>query len=470
MGKPAERAADTAGRELVFTRVFDAPRELVFAVWTDPKHLVNWYGPRGFTTVTHGMDVRVGGVWAFTMRGPDRDYPSKVVFHEVVRPERLVYQYVPVEGADDVYHTNEVTFADEGGKTRVTMRLVFDSPADLADVVVKNGATEGGNQTLDRLGELLAAQAPAGKVLVLTRSFAAPPELVFKAWTDPKHVAKWWGPAVFTNRIRSWDARPGGVIDLDMVGPDGSAFPMGGTFLEVEPDRKLVFTSTAFTGPDGESQLVNVNTVTFEAKDGRTEMTVRAVVVKASAAMAGPLSGMAAGWAGSLEKLAADLAPAEEFVLTREFAAPRELVFRAWTESERLAKWFGPAGMTVFVKANDPRPGGVMHYGMKTPTGQTMYGRWVYRAVVPPDRLAFVVSFADEHGNPVRAPFSDTWPVEVLSEITFIEWDGRTTVTMRGVPVNATAAEKAAFKAGHGNMDRGWAGTLDQLAAHLAAG
>jgi uncharacterized protein YndB with AHSA1/START domain len=461
---------DTADRELVFTRVFDAPRELVFALWTDPKHLANWYGPRGFTTITDSMDVRPGGTWKFTMRGPDRDYPNKVVFREVVRPERLVYQHVGGDETEGVTHRNEVTFAAEGGKTRVTMRLVFDSPAVLADVNVKYGASEGGKQTLERLGELLAAQAPAGKVLVMTRSFAAPPGLVFEAWTRPEHVAKWWGPQVFTNRVRSWDAKPGGVIDLDMVGPDGTAFPMGGTFLEVEPGRKLVFTSTAFTGPDGVPLLENVNTVTFEERDGRTEMVLRAVVVRASAAMAGPLAGMAAGWAGSLEKLAGDLAPAEEFVLTREFAAPRELVFKAWTESERLAKWFGPAGMTTFVVSNDLRPGGVMHYGMKTPSGQTMYGRWVYRAVAPPDRLAFVVSFADERGTPIRAPFSDTWPVEVLSEVTLIEWDGKTTVNMRAVPVNATEAEKAAFKAGHGSMVKGWAGTLEQLAAHLAVG
>src|SRR4051812_10459111 len=244
-----DRAADTADRELVFTRAFDAPRELVFAVWTDPKHLVNWYGPRGFTTATHSMDFRPGGTWRFTMRGPDRDYPNKVVFQEIARPERLVYQHVGEEGTEDVYHKNVVTFADEGGKTRVTMRLIFDSPAALNDVNVKYGATEGGKQTLDRLGEHLAAQAPAGKAGVLTRSFAAPPELMFKAWTDPKHVGKWWGPGMFTNVVRAWDAKPGGTIDLDMVGPDGTAYPMGGTFLEVEPGRKLVFTSTAFTGP-----------------------------------------------------------------------------------------------------------------------------------------------------------------------------------------------------------------------------
>lgn len=83
-------AANTTDRELVFTRIFDVPRDLVFTAWTDPKHVAQWWGPIGFTTTIHEMDVRPNGVWRLTMRGPDGvDYRNRIVFLEVVRPERL---------------------------------------------------------------------------------------------------------------------------------------------------------------------------------------------------------------------------------------------------------------------------------------------------------------------------------------------------------------------------------------------
>ena len=89
-----QAVALTPDREIVIKRTLDAPRELVFAAWTDLKHLPHWYGPNGFTTTIHEMDLRPGGVWRLTMHGPDgRDYTSKIVFSEVVRPERLVYRH-----------------------------------------------------------------------------------------------------------------------------------------------------------------------------------------------------------------------------------------------------------------------------------------------------------------------------------------------------------------------------------------
>ncbi len=83
-----------AARSIVVTRVFDAPRNLVFDAWTDSRHVGNWYGPRGFTLTTYEMDVRPGGVWRFTMHGPDGvDYPNKITYIEIVKPERLVYDH-----------------------------------------------------------------------------------------------------------------------------------------------------------------------------------------------------------------------------------------------------------------------------------------------------------------------------------------------------------------------------------------
>ncbi|MBW3624243.1 MAG: SRPBCC domain-containing protein [Armatimonadetes bacterium] len=164
-------------------------------------------------------------------------------------------------------------------------------------------------------------------------------------------------------------------------------------------------------------------------------------------------------------------APADrEFVVTRDFDAPRDLVWRAWTEADRLMRWFGPKGFAMHVAEMDLRPGGAFHYGLRSPNGQEMWGKWVFREIAPPERLAFLASFADEAGNTIRAPFSAEWPLELLSTVTFDERDGRTTLTMRSVPVNATEAERRTFEAGFKSMQAGWGGTLDQLDAHLAEG
>lgn len=163
-------------------------------------------------------------------------------------------------------------------------------------------------------------------------------------------------------------------------------------------------------------------------------------------------------------------APDREFVISRVFGAPRDLVFKAWTEPDRLARWWGPKGFTLLSCTLALRPGGLFHYGMRSPTGAEMWGRWAFREVVPPERLVFVASFSDPAGGVVRAPFSADWPLEVLSTLTLTEHAGQTTLTMRGVPADAGPAEQAAFDAARGGMTQGWTGTLDQLAAALADG
>src|SRR5580704_5217678 len=134
-------AAKVGEREIVATKIFDAPRELVFQMWTEPKHLEQWWGPKGFTTSVYEMDVRPGGVWRLTMRGPDGvDYKNRIVFLEVVKPERLVFKHEPDEESEPVGHETTVTFAEEGAKTRLTMRMLFPSTAAREHVVKKYGA------------------------------------------------------------------------------------------------------------------------------------------------------------------------------------------------------------------------------------------------------------------------------------------------------------------------------------------
>lgn len=121
-------------------------------------------------------------------------------------------------------------------------------------------------------------------------------------------------------------------------------------------------------------------------------------------------------------------------VITRTFDAPRDLVFKMWTETEHLKHWWGPKGFTFGISKLDLRPGGVFHYSMTSPDGHEMWGKFVYREIVAPEKIVFINSFSDEEGNTVRAPFSPTWPLEILNTITFAEHEGKTVITMRGNP------------------------------------
>ena len=148
---------EQSARELVFTRVFDAPRELVFKAWTEPEHVAQWWGPDGFTTTIYEMDVRPGGVWRFIMHGPDGvDYKNKIVFNEVVKAERLVYTHSGDVDSKPMHFQVTVTFSGQGGKTRLSMRTLFETAAELDRVVEKHGAVEGAKQHLRRLAKHLA--------------------------------------------------------------------------------------------------------------------------------------------------------------------------------------------------------------------------------------------------------------------------------------------------------------------------
>lgn len=156
------------------------------------------------------------------------------------------------------------------------------------------------------------------------------------------------------------------------------------------------------------------------------------------------------------------------FVSTYELNAPRELVFQAWTQAEHLAGWFGPKGMTLKVISLDLRPGGMFHYEIRMPSGDMMYGRFIYGVIAPPERLEYITSFADANGNPVHHPLSPDWPLEIFSVVTFEEIDGKTKMTLSAKAHNASDTEKQAFETGAGSLKQGWAGTIQQLHSYLS--
>jgi uncharacterized protein YndB with AHSA1/START domain len=320
MSEANQPATLVGDREIVAVRIFDAPRELVFEMFTDAKHIGHWWGPKGFTTTTFSMDVKPGGVWRFVMHGPDgRDYENKVTYLEVVKPQRLVYKHGGDKEVEPVNFQVTATFEDLDGKTKLTWRMIFPSANARNYVVKEYGAVDGLTQTLARLGEQFA-------------------------------------------------------------------------------------------------------------KTGTAD---------------------------------------EAFVISRSFDAPRDLVWKAWTERDRLLEWFGPKGFKMTTADLDFRPGGIFHYCLRSPDGKEMWGKFVYREIIPPQRIVLVNSFSDEQGNITVHPFSPTWPREMLSTTTFAEHQGKTIITIYWQPLNANEAERNTFNTSRDGMTMGWTGTFDQLAEYL---
>jgi uncharacterized protein YndB with AHSA1/START domain len=325
-------------------------------------------------------------------------------------------------------------------------------------------------------------QVSADREIVTTRILEAPRELVWKVWTDPQHILQWWGPTGFTTTTAAMEVRPGGQWRFTMHGPDGRDYENLITYLEVSAPSRLVYKH------GGERDLEPVNfqtTVTFEALPGepnRTRLTMRAVFPSAKArefvireynAAEGGKQTIArlAGHVEALARAGGSATASKPFVIQRVVKAPRELVWRVWTQAEHLAKWFGPAGCTLSVEKLELRQGGVFHYAMRVSGSPDHWGKWVFREIVPNERLAFVVSFADAKGATIRAPFDDNWPREMHSVVTFEPHAGigkGTVITVQWSAHDASAAEQKMFDDGHGSMTQGWTGTFDKLVEYVA--
>lgn len=158
---------DRDPRSIIGTRVFDAPRELVWQAWTDPKHLAQWWGPNGFTTTTtttSAFEFRAGGIWRFVMHGPDgRDYQNRITFDEIVKPERIIYRHDGGEDVEPVQFTQTVTFEDlRDNQTRMIWHGKFPTAEERKRVIETYGADKGLMQTMARLVEYVAAMAKSG--------------------------------------------------------------------------------------------------------------------------------------------------------------------------------------------------------------------------------------------------------------------------------------------------------------------
>jgi uncharacterized protein YndB with AHSA1/START domain len=157
------------------------------------------------------------------------------------------------------------------------------------------------------------------------------------------------------------------------------------------------------------------------------------------------------------------------FVIERTFDAPRGLMWKAWTEPERMLHWFGPKGGKMIQAKMDLRPGGIYHYCLQYGEGAPMWGKFVYREIAPQDRMVWINSFSDAEGGITRHPMSPTWPRQLLTVVTFSGAGNKTTVRVEWTPIEATAEELETFENAREGMGGGWGGTFDQLAEYLAS-
>ncbi len=267
-------------KDLVLTRVFDAPRALVWQAWTAPKMLAIWWGPKGFTNPRCEVDVRRDGLIHIDMRGPDGTvYPMAGKYKEVVEPERLVFTSgaLDKDGKLLFEFLNTITFAEKEGRTQLTLhsRLLHKTP-DTERYL--RGHKAGWTLSLERLDQLVANTAD--REIIIARTFDAPRELVWEAWTNPKHIVQWWGPKGFTTTIEKMDVRPGGIWKQVMHGPGGTDYPNQSVFTEVMKPERIVFSHTG--ARKGAKGVNKVMIWTFEEVGKKTKVTIRQVYQNAA--------------------------------------------------------------------------------------------------------------------------------------------------------------------------------------------
>jgi uncharacterized protein YndB with AHSA1/START domain len=269
-----------AAPDLVISRLFHAPRPLVWQAWTDPAHIVKWWGPHRFGTPRAEIDVRPGGAIRFDMRGPSgRVYPSVGTVKEVVEHERLAVVTSLLQDGEAIADVLQVvTFEEHRDGTRVTLNATVLRKTDAATGPL-SGMREGWSQSLDRLASYATTTA-SERDMVVTRRFHAPIDLVWDAWTSPAHLEAWWGPTGFRTTTTHFDLSAGGQWVYTMHGPDGTDYPSVMAFREIVHGRRLAYSQSG--GRTGGPVLRFEATIVFERDEVGTRVTLHAVFASAA--------------------------------------------------------------------------------------------------------------------------------------------------------------------------------------------
>jgi len=307
--------------EIAITRVYDAPVEAVWDAWTDPEQVAQWWGPRGFTLTTHSRDLRPGGIWHYTMHGPDgTDYINKTLYHVVEEHKQLVYDHGGNDEQAPLFRVT-VLFIPTGDKTTMHMTMAL-ATAEAAANTRKFIKEAGGNATWDRLAEYLDEQLAGRDTFVINRTFDAPQQTAFQMWTDPEHFSKWLPPTGFDMEILEGTIAPGQSAFYRMTNHKDVTMYGRIEYQTIEPPCGLVYTQQFCDEAGNLSRHPHVpvwpatmlSTIEITAED---KNTTRVTVTWTPFGEATPeelqafrdmRSSMTMGWTGSFDKLEALLA------------------------------------------------------------------------------------------------------------------------------------------------------------------
>jgi uncharacterized protein YndB with AHSA1/START domain len=313
-------------------------------------------------------------------------------------------------------------------------------------MTASNASTDAKNKT--------TITAPANEpVIILTREFDAPRELVYAMHTRPEHVKRWWGPSYITLSICEIDLRPGGEWRYVFAKGAGPGMTFKGVYREVVPPERLVY--TFIFDVEHIRDHPALVTATFEERDGKTTLTQTTRHDTFEARDGHLNSGMEAGAKETMDRLEELLATMPtQLVLTRIFDAPRELVFKAWTERDRVARWWSPKGFTNPVCEIDVRPGGKIKIHMRGPDGAIHPMEGEFKEIVAPERLVFRAWALNQRGERM---------FEMETTVIFAERGGKTEMKFetRAVKVTGEAAGPLS------GMTQGWTESLERLKAEV---
>lgn len=308
-------AAKNNSNEITINRIYDAPVKAVWDAWTDPKQAAKWWGPRGFTITTHSKDLRPGGIWHYTMHGPDgTDWINKTKYFEVEKHSRLVYDHGGNDEQAPLFRVT-VTFKEVKNKTHMEMTMVVYTPNSVQEMkkIIKHA---GGNSTWDRLAEFLEKESSGKEKFVINRTFDAPITTIYEMWTNPKLVAKWMPPTGMEMTFLKADIKPGGSSLYFMNGGDIKMYGRA-SYLEIQKPNRMTYTQQfcdergdisrhplAPTWPETMLTTVELTeegpdqtrvTVTWEVHGHATHEELETFIKERG--------GMTQGWTGSFDKL-----------------------------------------------------------------------------------------------------------------------------------------------------------------------
>lgn len=298
-------------KQMINQRLIDGPRNLVFKAWTEADHITKWWGPRGFTTTTKEIDICEGGVWRYTMHGPDgTDYPNRIIFKKIIPDTIILYDHDNDDDQHPFAFIAEVTFTEKGAQTLVTTTLTFKDN-DTYNQAMTHGAKEGGIQHLQRFEEHVLSL----NGFKITREFDIPPKDMFDLWTNLDHLSKWMGPKGAEMEILSGNIQEGQTFRYKMNA--SSPTPLYGkiTYLELSPPHRLQYIQQ-FTDENGTPcpppfdapwPISMKTTISFEPVNNKTLLSLVWVTVDASEEQQHTFDtnkqNMAMGWSGSFEVL-----------------------------------------------------------------------------------------------------------------------------------------------------------------------